>query len=79
MSHTRSAGHRHRMSELSKEEGLQRLEDAETAVRRVLQTIERQVHLARNGSDDNLHELLSTTEREMELALAELRGSRPQA
>jgi hypothetical protein len=67
------------MSELSREEELERLEDAETAVRRVLQTIEREIHLAKSGSEDDLHGPLSTAERELELALAELRGSRPEA
>jgi hypothetical protein len=67
------------MSDPSREEGLQRLEDAETAVRRVLQTIEREIHLAKSGSEDDLHEPLTTAERELEVALAELRGSRPEA
>jgi hypothetical protein len=67
------------MSELSREEELQRLEDAETAVRRVLQTVERELHLARNGSEGDLHESLSTVEREMELALAALRDAQPDA
>jgi hypothetical protein len=67
------------MSDLSKEEALQRLEDAETASRRALQTIERQVHLAKSGSEDDVHEFLSTVERELELALADLRGTRPKA
>jgi hypothetical protein len=68
------------MSDLSREQELQRLVDAETAVRRVLQTIEREVHLAQGGSEDaDLFESLRTVERELELALAELRGSRAEA
>jgi hypothetical protein len=67
------------MSDVSREEELERLEDAETAVRRVLQTIEREIHLARSGSEDDLREPLTTAERELELALAGLRGLRPEA
>jgi hypothetical protein len=67
------------VSALSREEGLQRLEEAEAAVRRVLQTIERQVHLAKSGSENDLDELLSTAERDLENALAELRGAPPEA
>lgn len=53
---------------------LKRLEDAETAVRRALQTLERQVHLAKNGGEDDPRDVLSTVERELESALAELRA-----
>ena len=67
------------MSDLSTDEGLRRLEDAEAAARRALQTIERQVHLAKSGSDDDTDEMIRTAERELELALAELRGTRPEA
>jgi hypothetical protein len=67
------------MSELSREEELRRLDDAETAARRILQTVEREIHLARSGSEGDLRESLSTVEREMELALAELRSARPEA
>jgi hypothetical protein len=67
------------VSDLSREAGLQRLQDAEAAVRRVLQTIEREVHLAKSGSENDLDELLSTAERELEIALAELRGIRSEA
>ena len=67
------------MSDLSREEALQRLEGAETASRRALQTIERQVHLAKSGSGGDVNELLSTVERELQLALADLRGMRPEA
>lgn len=56
------------------EETLRRLEDVETAVRRALQTVERQVHLSKSGSEDDPREMLSTVERELELALAELRS-----
>jgi hypothetical protein len=63
-------GHRHLVSE----QALKRLEDAETAVRRALQTIERQIHLAKNAGDDDPREMVSTVERELELALAELRS-----
>jgi len=55
---------------------LQRLEDAEIAVRRALQTIERQVHLAKSGSEDDPREMMSTAQRELELALAGLSGTR---
>jgi phage shock protein A len=65
------------MSELSREQRLQRLEEAETAVRRVLQTLEREIHLARNGGEDaDLRDSVSTAEQEMQRALDELRGSR---
>ena len=74
MSHIALTGHRHTVSDLPREAVLQRLEDAETAVRRALQTIERQVHLAKNGSEDDSREVMSTAERELELALAGLRG-----
>jgi len=67
------------MNDLSREEALQRLEQAETATRRALQTIERHVHLAKSGSEDDVYELLSTVEQELEHALAELRGKRPGA
>jgi hypothetical protein len=70
-------GHGYPVSDLSREEALQRLQDAETAVRRVLQTIEREVHLASSGSEDTLHELLRTAARELELAASELRGKDP--
>ena len=56
------------------EEELKRLEDAETAVRRALQTIEREIHLAKSGGEDDPREVTGTVERELELALAELRG-----
>jgi hypothetical protein len=72
-------GHRHHVSDASREDALQRLEDAETSVRRALQTIERQLHLARNGSEEDVRDLLSTAEQEVELALAELGGVRPEA
>jgi hypothetical protein len=63
------------MSDISREALVQRLEDAETGVRRALQTIERQVHLARSGSGEDPHEMMSTAQRELELALAGLRGT----
>ena len=74
MSHIALTGHRHTVSDLPTEAALQRLEDVETAVRRALQTIERQVHLVRNGTEDDSREMMSTVERELELALAGLRG-----
>ena len=55
-----TTGHRQSMSELSREEELQRLEDAETAARRILQAIEREIHLARSGGEGDLSESLST-------------------
>jgi hypothetical protein len=67
-------GRRFRLSDLSREERLQRLGDAEPAARLALQTIERAVHLARSGSDDDMRELLRTAEHEVDLVLAELRG-----
>jgi hypothetical protein len=67
------------VSDLSRDEGLRRLEDAEAAARRALQTIERQVHLAKSGGEDDTGEMIRTAERELELALAELRGTRPEA
>jgi hypothetical protein len=67
------------VSDLTREVGLQRLGDAEIAVRRALQTIERHIHLAESGSDDDVRELLSTAEGELELALAQLRATRPEA
>jgi DNA-binding ferritin-like protein len=70
MTHFSVTGHRHLVSEQT----LKRLEDAETAVRRALQTIERQIHLAKNAGDDDSREMVSTVERELELALAELRS-----
>lgn len=70
-----ATGRRFPLSELSRKEGLQRLGNAEAAARRALQTIERQAHLVRNGSDDDVLELLSTAEHEVDLVLAELRGS----
>src|SRR4051812_15389981 len=75
MSHFAVTGHSPPMSDLPKEAALQRLEDAEIAVRRALQTIERQVHLAKSGSEDDPREMLSTAQRELELALAGLSGT----
>ena len=69
------------MNDVSSEAVLQRLEGAEVAARRALQTIERQIHLARSGSEDDVDETLHTVGQELELALAELRGAgaRPDA
>jgi hypothetical protein len=79
MSHIALTGHRHSVSDLPREAALQRLEDAETVVRRALQTVERQVHLTRNGSEDDSREMMSTVERELEFALAGLRGAPQEA
>jgi hypothetical protein len=67
------------LSELLREEGLRRLQEAEGAARRALETLERHVHVARRGSDNEVLELLSTAERDAELALAALRGTRLEA
>jgi hypothetical protein len=67
------------VNDVSSEVVLQRLEGAEVAVRRALQTIERQIHLARSGSEDDVDETIRTVGQELELALAELRGTRPDA
>ena len=75
MSHFAMTGHRPPVSDLPREAALQRLEDAEIAVRRALQTIERQVHLAKSGSEDDPREMMSTAQRELELALAGLSGT----
>lgn len=74
MIHLDVTEHRQGMNDNSKDVLLQRLEGAETAARRAVQTIERQVQLATNGGENDVDEMLRTAERELEHALAELRG-----
>lgn len=63
------------LSELSREEGLQRLGTSEALARRALQTIERELYLAGIGRANDMRDFLSTAEHEVELVLAELRGA----
>jgi hypothetical protein len=65
------------VSDLQREEGIRRLEDARAAAERALQTIERHIHLAKGDSEDSMRDLLATAERELEVALARLRGTLP--
>jgi hypothetical protein len=65
--------------ELTREEAVARLEEAHGLLQRATQTVERYIHLAENGSADDLRALVTTAEREVEAAHEALRPQIPGA